>query len=227
MPSSLDNLAQNALSTGNGGNPTITGISISTTNATARDMAVTLAVGAPDSGDAIGGTPGTGWSAVSSGWWNLILAAGPLTVAQAIGGFGNYNALQLLALFKTITGQTPVWSNRGGGSGGTVLTPGAFTPTAGNSLLWMNVASHNSSNPSFANDGGLNWTLLANLSQSSVTGGFNHTCGLWMWYAENVPAKPLNLSLNAVGGAGTWGLFEISGILAVSLRLLASTGVGI
>ncbi len=57
MPSSLDNLAQNALSTGNGGNPTITGISITTTNPTARDMAVTLAVGAPDSGDAIGGTP--------------------------------------------------------------------------------------------------------------------------------------------------------------------------
>ncbi len=173
-----------------------------------------------------GQAPDASWTALGGAFQKILSAAGALTVTQALSG--SFTAAQLLALFKTVPGMTPVFTVRGSGSGGSVLTsnPTTFTPAAGNSLLWMccQVAQFPNTTsfvPGF--DGGLNWVLLANVGTDD---GQTHPISMLMWYAENVPANPVTLRLN-VGNGGTWRLVEISNLLFASLRLLDSLGVGI
>ncbi len=171
-----------------------------------------------------GQAPDASWTALGGAFEKILSAAGALTVAQALSG--SFTAAQLLVLFKTVPGQTPGFTIRGSGTGGSVLAsnPTTFTPAAGSSLLWMccQVAQFPNTT-SFASDGGLSWVLLANVGTDD---GQTHPISMLMWYAENVPANPVTLRLNVVNG-GTWRLVEISNLLFASLRLLASLGVGI
>lgn len=175
-----------------------------------------------------GQAPDASWTALGGAWWKLLPAVGALTVAQALAG--SFTASQMLALFKVVPGKTPTFTVRGTGSGGSVLANQAvFTPAAGSSLLWMccQVAQF-PNNTSFVAgfDGGLNWSLLANVG---IDDGQIHPMDCLMWYAENVPANPIpagGLKLN-VGNGGTWRLVEISNLLVGGgPRLLLSLGVG-
>src|SRR5216684_4155555 len=199
-----------------------------TTNGVAsapNDLAVVLACGNSNSGGVIGGSPGAGWtSELALAYQQIVPASGPFSVTSPLNSL--YDTLQVLCLFKTIG--VPVWSERGSGSGGSVLSNnGAFTPTAGNSLLWLCNAGGSPGGPtSFQNAQGLSWSLLSNVMRHSVDGGFNHDANLIVWYTENLPAQLIpngGLQLNVFSG-GTWGLWEISKLLVGGLRLLTSLG---
>ncbi len=175
----------------------------------------------------VGGSPGAGWTQQNAAYQQIVPASGPFSVTSPITSL--YDTLQVLCLFKTIG--LPVWTQRGTGSGGSLLqNPNAFTLGAGNSLLWLCNAGASPGGPtSFQNAQGLAWSLLSNIARQSVDGGFDHSANLIVWYTENVPANFIpagGLQLNVVSG-GTWGLWEISNLLVGGLRLLPSLGVGI
>jgi hypothetical protein len=231
-PSSLDAQNTNTVSTGDGGGNTLTGISTALNPIADNDLLVALAHGVANSGDITGGSPGTGWfqeSGLNFVNWRVLSPPAPQNIAQSVGT-PCYSISQFVAAFKVKPGRAGSinWTLRGSGSGGTTLSPATFTPAAGNSLFWA-VSVGGASGPgntTVLNPGGMPWQLLANFGTFTTTGGFGHGTNIIVWYAENIPAVSSSPSISVVNG-GDWALWEIDGILSGSLRLLASTGVGI
>src|SRR6266852_5305181 len=148
---SVDGVFSKTANTGN-----IVSISVDGVASVPNDLAIVTA-GGFNFVNFAGQAPDASWTALGGAFQKILSAAGALTVTQALAS--SFTAAQLLALFKTVPGQTPAFTNRGSGSGGSVLAsnPATFTPAAGNSLLWMccQVAQFPNTT-SFANDGGLN-----------------------------------------------------------------------
>src|SRR5216684_7273098 len=174
------------------------------------------------SGQSVGLAPDVGWVApggIQTVWWKVFATPSPQTIIQTLSRAGSINGSQLVAVFKLKPLTTPVWTLRASGSGGTDLACPAFTPTAGNSLFWLVSAQSNPGNTSITNPGA-DFQLLANFG---VTDNVNlQGSNLILWYAENVAAQSIAPTLHVPPfGGGTWTLYELSGILALSsLRLL-------
>jgi hypothetical protein len=214
---SLDSFQQQALSVGNGGSASINSISINGTATGANEVVVTTAVGGNNGGQQNGITPGAGWTQTSAGsavYWKVFPTAGPLTVGQAFGQ-ACFNALQSLLILKT-NGSVPVFTNRGGGSGGTSQTSTVFTPGAGTSLLWTvqsaSTVQVGTPLPFITDTVGLKWQLITNINLTTVTGGITDSVNIVQYYAQNVPATSMQTTLNIPSTGGNWSLTEISNV---------------
>ena len=205
---SLDSWNQTAQSGGGliYSSSTITGISVG-----ANDLAVAVAAGVDNTGTTSGGSPGAGWTALITGaYWNVFPSAGSHTVTQNFAGT-NYDIAQTLAFFKT-NGSTPVFTNRGSGSGGTILVSNTFTPAVGSSLLFINSGGTGHIQTIKDTAGNTNWTIQANIAPSSIDGGFPHATGVQMAYAQNVSSVSTQVTIQVALSAGSWIVYEISNI---------------
>src|SRR5258708_30635848 len=123
MPqASVDGVFQKTAS--GGGTANITGISVNGAASVPTDLAIVTAGGLSNNGG-FGQAPDASWTALGGAFQKILSAAGALTVAQVVSGV-NFTAAQLLVLFKTVPGQTPVFTARGSGAGGSLL---ASVPT--------------------------------------------------------------------------------------------------
>lgn len=195
----------------------VSSLSITGITSGANEMAFTAAIGMRGgAGAAAGQSPGAGWTAAGVGYWNIIPAAGTQTIAQAFGSTA-LCAVQALLFLKT-NGSTPVFTAHGSGSGGTSNVSFTFTPTAGNSILYMaTTASANPTSDSYSiRDTAGNTYVQTHAFAHLLSGGFDNSAEVVFFYAQNVKAVSTTVTVTNVNGAGNWFFLEISNLSGLS-----------
>lgn len=193
---------------------TITSISTSGVASSLNTVAIAVA----DGNSSAAGSPGAGWTSLGGGGeFFKIIQQGPISITQTFG-VGQNTACQVLCLFRG-NGTTPTFTNRGSGTGGSSPHTVNFTPTAGNSLLFINVGGGQFNNNVVITDSqNNNWQTLQNAFAIDGPVGSSPANQINIAYAQNISGSntTVTITFNSNNSLGTWIIYEVTNLLNVS-----------